>query len=307
MKILAFDVESLRDPNVVGWSNHGAHGISVLCLCDVLSGPTDVDLMTRYFDQFENKPSYGEVPAARDLKRIWTYTDPILKHRDEIISHFESADMIVAHNSFSYDYPVLSCALSLDCTRFKKKTMDFANTIFFKHRCRVSLVNIMKRMFQRKFIKSLSGALTVPYWNSGDPAKKLQVINHCETDVLWCAYAWLGMLQDTVYEKGLPVSGRVHFINGAEMNRRQQGLPPKARILGTCLIPYPQSLRDWLSPKVTKRKQTQYTLNHEVHKLIQPSRQPELFPMAVVTSNLTMLIHQPHISGDSLSLTNVSA
>lgn len=284
MKILAFDLEVLRSPEITGWSNHAAMGVSVLCLCDVLSGPTDVDLKTRYLDQFDNEHSYGEVPAARDLKRIWTYTDPILKHRDEIIAQFESADLICAHNSFSFDFPVISCALSLDCTRFKKKTIDFANTIFFKHRTRVSLVNIMKRMFHRKFMKTLSGALVVPYWDSGDSAKQKLVVDHCEDDSLWTALAFLGMLQDTVYEKGIPVSGRVYFINGAEFNRRQQGLPPKARIYGTCLIPYPQVLRDWLPPEQKKKKQTQYTVNHTVHKLIQPSYQPELFLPATISA-----------------------
>lgn len=285
MKILTFDLETLRSPEETGWSNHAAMGVSVLCLCDVLSKPTDVDLRTRYFDRWDNKPSYGQVPAARDLKRIWTYTDPILKYRDEIIAHLESADLIIVFNGFSFDYPVLSCALSLDCTRFKKKTMDFANTIYFKHHTRVSLINLMKRMFHKPFIKSLSGELTVPYWSSRDPKKRLQVIDHCETDVLYTSWVFEGMLQDTVYEKGLPMAGRVHFINGAEMDRRQQGLPPRARIYGTCLIPYPQALINWLPPEQKKRKQTQYTVNHTVHKLIQPSYAPStLFPMVTVSA-----------------------
>lgn len=283
MKILAFDLESRRSPAETGWSNHAAMGVSVLCLCDVLSKPVDVDIRTRYFEKWENVPSYGHIPVARDLKRIWTYTDPIVKYRDEVIAHFESADLIICHNGFAFDYPVLSFALNLDCTRFKKKTIDFANTIWFKHHTRVSLINIMKQMFHRKFTKATSGDLVVDYWNSGNPQKQLKVIEHCEDDALWTAFAFLGMIQDTVYEKGLPTHGRVRFINGAEFRRRQQGLPPMARILGSCLIPYPQVLRDWLPAKQKKRKQTQYTVNHSVHKLIQPTHAPgTLFPMVAV-------------------------
>jgi hypothetical protein len=262
------DLETLRPPEVVGWSNHGAMGVSVLCICDVLS---DV----QHFEK-------SGILRPDSFKKIWTYTEPIISHRDEIIEHLETADVIVTHNGHAFDLRVLELAINHDCRKYTPKVIDFANTIYFKHGVRISLENLVRAQFGRKFtIKFLSGDKVCEYWASGDPVKRQQVIEHCQLDVLWTALVFLSMLENTVYKKGVPVGGKVFFYNWDEAQKRKRGQKPSRRIMGTCIIPYPAVLRTWMSPKKSVKKNAQYTFNRIIHKLIQPSSPPK-YPLVPV-------------------------
>ena len=258
MKIIALDLETIRSPQEVGWANHGALGVSVLCIVDVLK-------------QLESPLNEG----------IYIFTEPVQGHADEIMKLMNSADVIVTHNGLAFDLRVLEFELGCDLREYSKKVIDFAFIIYQKHRVRVSLENLMRSMFGRKFSKFLSGELVCEYWASGDEVKRQMVIDHCVLDVLWLVLIFFGMIQDTVYKRNKAVAGRVKFLNYAELQSRREGKIPSRRIFSSCLIPYSEKLSEWVTtqPRQEMKKSIQFTFNHIIHKLLGNKRPPRFLPV----------------------------